>query len=53
VAHCSVDRSAGVIDVNRVEAELEMGVMAVIAPERTAREHPVKGVPDRHLHSPR
>ena len=35
------------IDVNRVKAELEMGVLTVIAPKQAAKEQPAKGVPDR------
>jgi HSP20 family protein len=35
------------IDVNRVKAELEMGVLTVIAPKPAAEEQPAKGVPDR------
>jgi HSP20 family protein len=35
------------IDVNRVKAELEMGVLTVIAPKQAAPEQPVRGVPDR------
>jgi len=35
------------IDVNRVKAELEMGVLMVIAPKQAAVEQPAKGVPDR------
>ncbi len=35
------------IDVNRVKAELELGVLTVIAPKEPAREQPAKGVPDR------
>jgi HSP20 family protein len=35
------------IDVNRVKAELEMGVLTVIAPKQAVGEQPAKGVPDR------
>ena len=35
------------IDVNRVKAELELGVLTVIAPKVAAIEQPAKGVPDR------
>jgi HSP20 family protein len=35
------------IDVNRVKAELEMGVLTVIAPKLTAHEQPAKGAPGR------
>ncbi len=35
------------IDVNRVKAELELGVLTVTAPRQVAGEHPAKGVPDR------
>ena len=35
------------IDVNRVSAELEMGVLTVVAPKQADVEQPVKGVPER------
>jgi HSP20 family molecular chaperone IbpA len=35
------------IDVNRVSAALEMGVLTVIAPKRAAKEQPAKGAPDQ------
>ena len=35
------------IDVNRVRAELDMGVLTLIALKPAAREQPAHGVPDR------
>jgi HSP20 family molecular chaperone IbpA len=35
------------IDVNRVTAELEAGVLTVVAPKQIHRERTAKGVPDR------
>ena len=35
------------IDVNRVTAELDMGVLTVIAPKQAVGEQPAEGVPDR------
>lgn len=35
------------IDVNRVKAELDIGVLTVIAPKQVAREQTAQGVPDR------
>ena len=35
------------IDVNRVKAELELGVLTVIAPKQVAQEQPVRGVPEK------
>jgi HSP20 family protein len=35
------------IDVNRVKAELEMGVLTVVAPKTVAQERPVKGAPEK------
>ena len=35
------------IDVNRVNAELELGVLTVIAPKQAAMEQPAQGVPER------
>jgi HSP20 family molecular chaperone IbpA len=35
------------IDVNRLKAELEMGVLTVIAPKRANQEQPARGLPGK------
>ena len=40
------------IDVNRVRAELELGVLTVVAPKQAANEQPAKGAPGVDISRP-